>query len=93
MVHQSPDAVMIMNLTRPCPHCNVRTQRAAGCMHITCTQCGAERCWACGQTGKGVHHAHAGTRKPDPTWKCEAEERKVAQEAQAATLVAADLTN
>ena len=42
MVHQSPDAVMIMNLTRPCPHCNVRTQRSAGCMHITCTQCSTE---------------------------------------------------
>ena len=77
LLHQSPDAQYIMTQTRPCPKCGVRTQRSAGCMHIDCTQCGTEWCWACGQMGKGVHHTYACTRKPDPKWKFEAEERKV----------------
>ncbi|KAL1514743.1 hypothetical protein AB1Y20_003830 [Prymnesium parvum] len=79
LLHQSPDAQYIVTQTRPCPSCDVRTQRAAGCMHITCTQCGTEWCWACGETGKGVHHAQSCTRKPDPKWKYEAEERKVVE--------------
>ena len=78
LLNQSPDAQAIMALTRPCPKCGVRTQRAHGCYHITCTQCNIEWCWGCGQTGKRgeVHHAHECTRKPDPTWAYEAEERK-----------------
>ena len=32
LLHQSPDAALIMQLTRPCPSCGVRTQRSAGCM-------------------------------------------------------------
>ena len=79
LLNQSPDALAIMQLTRPCPKCGVRTQRSQGCMHITCTQCSSEWCWQCGQTGKKgeVHHAHECNRKPDPTWAFEAEERKI----------------
>ena len=79
LLNQSPDALAIMQLTRPCPKCGVRTQRSQGCMHITCTQCSSEWCWQCGQTGKKgeVHHAHECNRAPDPTWVYEAEERKI----------------
>ena len=79
LLHASPDAVMIMQLTRPCPSCNVRTQRSQGCMHITCTQCAAEWCWGCGQTGKKgeVHHVHECRRQPDPKWAYEMDDRKI----------------
>lgn len=79
LLHQSPDALAIMQLSRPCPTCHVRTQRSQGCMHIVCTQCGAEWCWQCGQTGKRgqVHHVHECNRAPDPNWVYEAEERKI----------------
>ena len=78
LLNQSPDARAIMQLTRPCPSCGVRTQRSAGCMHITCTQCGSEWCWGCGLVGKKgeVHHSFACTRRPDPSWSYESEERK-----------------
>ena len=65
----SPDVQYLRQHTRPCPQCSVRTQRAAGCMHITCTNCGVEWCWACGQYGKGIHHAFACSNTPDPTWQ------------------------
>jgi hypothetical protein len=79
LMGQSPDAAAILQLTRPCPACGVRTQRSQGCMHISCTQCSAEWCWACGQTGKAgeVHHAFQCTRKPDPSWVYVSEEQKV----------------
>ena len=78
LLNQSPDAKMIISLTRPCPSCGVRTQRAHGCMHISCTQCNAEWCWGCGMKGKRgeVHHVSECQRKADPTWAYEAEERK-----------------
>ncbi len=77
LVHLSPDAQAIRQLTRPCPSCGVRTERSVGCMHITCTQCSTEWCWGCGRAGKGVHHVHECSRAPDPSWKFEAEERKL----------------
>ena len=46
-------------------------------MLMSCTQCGTYWCWGCGMMGKGVHHVSACTRKPDPSWKFEAEERRV----------------
>ena len=78
LLNRSPDAEAIMQCTRPCPACGVRTQRSAGCMHISCTQCNTEWCWGCGLMGKKgeVHHAYNCTRRPDPTWSFEQEERK-----------------
>ena len=34
LLNQSPDAKMIISLTRPCPSCGVRTQRAHGYAHL-----------------------------------------------------------
>ncbi|EOD13010.1 hypothetical protein EMIHUDRAFT_247186 [Emiliania huxleyi CCMP1516] len=61
LLHQSPDAQFLLLHTRPCPSCGARTQRDKGCMHITCTNCSAEWCWACGQTGKRGQWAHVFT--------------------------------
>jgi len=76
ILHQSPDAALILHTTKPCPSCGVRTARAAGCMHISCTQCGVEWCWSCGQQGRGVHHVSACNRTPDPSWQYVREDRK-----------------
>ena len=48
-------------------------------MHITCTNCSAEWCWACGQTGKRgqVHHVYACTRAPDASWAFQKEQARV----------------
>ena len=73
-LHSSPDVQYLRQHTRPCPKCDVRTQRTEGCMHITCSNCGIEWCWACGMSGKGVHHAFACSKKPVPTWKYQQEQ-------------------
>lgn len=36
---------------RECPHCDVMTQKAGGCDHITCYNCGEHWCWRCGMGG------------------------------------------
>jgi hypothetical protein len=76
LLHQSPDAMLIRQTTKPCPSCGVRTTRTMGCMHISCTQCALEWCWGCGQMGRGVHHVSACSRTPDPSWKYVSEDRK-----------------
>ena len=64
LMHTSPDGQFLLQHTRPCPSCGARTQRDKGCMHIRCTICSQEWCWACGQKGKGVHHAFECNRRP-----------------------------
>lgn len=88
LLNQSSDTATILKLTRPCPSCGVRTQRNAGCLHISCTQCSTEWCWGCGEMGKsGVHHAsETCSRKPNPNWKFETEEKKLADGSFAAHL-------
>ena len=76
LLHQSPDAMLIRQTTKPCPSCGVRTTRTMGCMHISCTQCAVEWCWGCGQMGRGVHHVSACSRTPNPSWKYVSEDRK-----------------
>lgn len=79
LLTQSPDAQFLALHTRPCPSCGARTQREKGCMHITCTNCAAEWCWACGQTGSRgqVHHVSQCSRTPDPSWAFEREQRRI----------------
>ena len=76
-LHSSPDVQYLRQHTRPCPSCDVRTQRTEGCMHITCSNCGVEWCWACGMSGRGVHHAFACSKQPVPTWKYQQEQRRL----------------
>lgn len=41
-----------------CPGCRVPIERAAGCNHMTCTQCQTHICWVCLQTfpnGQGIY--------------------------------------
>ncbi|KOC14614.1 hypothetical protein AFLA70_162g001900 [Aspergillus flavus AF70] len=40
----------IAETARPCPGCNVATERSGGCKHMTCTcvLCQQEWCWDCG---------------------------------------------
>lgn len=37
----------LTSTTRPCAHCNVRTNKAGGCDHIRCSSCGGHWCWRC----------------------------------------------
>jgi hypothetical protein len=76
-LHSSPDLQYLRQHTRPCPSCDVRTQRTEGCMHITCSNCGVEWCWACGMSGKGVHHAFACSKQPVHTWKYQQEQPRL----------------
>uniref|UniRef100_A0A7E4W5Z9 E3 ubiquitin-protein ligase parkin n=1 Tax=Panagrellus redivivus TaxID=6233 RepID=A0A7E4W5Z9_PANRE len=41
------NTTLIKSITKPCPTCNVATERNGGCSHITCTQCRAEWCFIC----------------------------------------------
>ncbi|KAL5341500.1 hypothetical protein BJX70DRAFT_358959 [Aspergillus crustosus] len=34
--------------TRPCPECNVATERAGGCKYMRCGMCWRDWCWDCG---------------------------------------------
>ncbi|KAE8374798.1 hypothetical protein BDV26DRAFT_283978 [Aspergillus bertholletiae] len=38
----------IAETARPCPGCNVATERSGGCKHMTCVLCQQEWCWDCG---------------------------------------------
>jgi hypothetical protein len=33
--------------TKPCPQCNARIEKNAGCMHMNCRQCKYHYCWNC----------------------------------------------
>lgn len=37
-----------------CPTCKMRIEKNEGCMHMTCTNCGYEWCWRCGEN----YHQH-----------------------------------
>jgi len=88
-LNSSPDVQYLRQHTRPCPSCDVRTQRAEGCMHITCSNCGVAWCWACGESGRGVHHAFACSKRPDPKWKYQQEELRLLDGSFASALDAA----
>jgi post-segregation antitoxin (ccd killing protein) len=35
------------NDARPCPNCRILIEKAEGCNHMACSQCGTHICWAC----------------------------------------------
>jgi ariadne-1 len=47
------DSKYILDNTKACPKCGVRTKKEGGCMYITCSKCQNPWCWQC---GKGDHH-------------------------------------
>lgn len=60
----SLDAKFIIDKTKPCPSCGVRTEKNGGCMYITCSQCKTGWCWSC--------------RKSHHVWTCNAPPPEVA---------------
>jgi len=52
----------LLNQTKACPNCKVRTEKNGGCMFMKCSQCGTQWCWQC---GKGDHHVSVCNRPPD----------------------------
>ena len=37
----------ITRTTRPCPGCQVATEKSGGCNHMSCVRCRLEWCWLC----------------------------------------------
>lgn len=37
----------IRHISKPCPNCKTKTERAGGCMHMSCTRCHYDWCWIC----------------------------------------------
>ncbi|KAK3098498.1 hypothetical protein FSP39_020070, partial [Pinctada imbricata] len=37
----------IGKISKPCPNCRTKTERAGGCMHMKCSRCGEDWCWLC----------------------------------------------
>eukprot|EP00457_Paulinella_chromatophora_P003000 gb/GEZN01003005.1/.p1 GENE.gb/GEZN01003005.1/~~gb/GEZN01003005.1/.p1 ORF type:complete len:676 (+),score=107.22 gb/GEZN01003005.1/:183-2030(+) len=56
---QSLDAKFLLEQTKACPQCGVRTKKEGGCMYIVCTSCKKPWCWQC---GKSDHHVWECTR-------------------------------
>ena len=55
--------------TKPCPKCHALTHKFTGCNHMTCSQCGQDWCWLCGEpidvSGLfPVHYARANIASP-----------------------------
>jgi len=48
------DSKFLLENTKACPNCHVRTKKEGGCMYITC-RCKTSWCWHCGQDGKDHH--------------------------------------
>lgn len=57
----SLNAKFLLNNTKPCPKCKVRTEKNGGCMHIVCSQCSFQWCWHC---GGGDHHVWECNKAP-----------------------------
>jgi ariadne-1 len=57
----SLNAKFLLNNTKPCPKCKVRTEKNGGCMHVVCTQCKFQWCWHC---GGGDHHVWECNKAP-----------------------------
>jgi len=43
----------IARISKSCPRCDCRTEKAGGCNHITCRQCNADWCWLCNKDISG----------------------------------------
>jgi hypothetical protein len=41
------NAEYLLEHTRPCPHCRVRTEKTEGCDHMVCGSCQNHWCWRC----------------------------------------------
>ncbi|XP_060083944.1 E3 ubiquitin-protein ligase parkin-like [Ylistrum balloti] len=37
----------IGRISKPCPNCKTNTEKAGGCMHMSCSRCYFEWCWMC----------------------------------------------
>ncbi|XP_033741294.1 E3 ubiquitin-protein ligase parkin-like [Pecten maximus] len=37
----------IGRISKPCPNCKTQTEKAGGCMHMSCSRCYFEWCWMC----------------------------------------------
>ncbi|XP_069126161.1 E3 ubiquitin-protein ligase parkin-like [Argopecten irradians] len=37
----------IGRISKPCPNCKTKTEKAGGCMHMSCSRCYFEWCWMC----------------------------------------------
>lgn len=48
----------IKQIAKACPSCKAPTQKANGCIHMTCSQCRTHWCWVCGvkTCGGGDEH-------------------------------------
>ena len=48
----------IKQISKTCPQCKAPTQKASGCIHMTCSQCRTHWCWVCGTkvAGGGSDH-------------------------------------
>ena len=42
-------ALLISQITKPCPKCHVSIEKNEGCNHMTCKQCGQHWCWICNE--------------------------------------------
>jgi len=42
-------ALLISQITKPCPKCHVAIEKNEGCNHMTCKQCGQHWCWICNE--------------------------------------------
>jgi hypothetical protein len=50
---QRANRAAIALFTKPCPQCNVPTEKNNGCNHMTCQGCGQDWCWICGRKCDG----------------------------------------
>ncbi|XP_048577722.1 E3 ubiquitin-protein ligase parkin isoform X2 [Nematostella vectensis] len=39
---------LIRRISKPCPKCNVPTEKSGGCNHMSCSRCKFDWCWLCG---------------------------------------------
>ena len=42
-------ALLINQITKPCPKCHVPIEKNNGCNHMTCKRCGQHWCWICNE--------------------------------------------
>lgn len=45
----------IVKNTKQCPFCGAAIEKNKGCNHMTCTSCGYEFCWLCGEKYTSTH--------------------------------------
>jgi len=71
LLDDAKSEALIKNVSKPCPHCKVKTTKMDGCNRMDCRYCKTPWCWLCGVSLKGYANPyHHFDPDKNPTSRC-----------------------